>query len=84
MPTKTKQKSLRFSPETVNHDRCAHAREDARKAYPLGRRGVGMSELRELRVQMLLIGCLACVCKLGVWAWNSYEVQRCVAEMLSR
>jgi hypothetical protein len=31
-----------------------------------------MRELFELRVQLLLIGCLACVCRLSVWAWSYY------------
>jgi hypothetical protein len=39
-----------------------------------------MHEFRELRVQLLLIGCLACVCRLSLWAWTYYGVERWVID----
>lgn len=35
---------------------------------------VVMYELRELRVQLLLIACVACVMRIGLWAWSYYGV----------
>jgi hypothetical protein len=35
-----------------------------------------MNELRELRVQLLLIGCVCCVFSIALTIWSYYGVQR--------
>ena len=40
-----------------------------------------MPELREIRVQLLLIGCMACLCRLGLWAFAYWEMQRWVIDV---
>ena len=42
-----------------------------------------MDELRGLRVQLLLVGCLACLFRLGLWAWSYYEVGQWASGVVS-